>query len=339
MKTMNLMKAAAVMVVMAMSMASCTKEMAVENGPAKEGKMVEVSLSCGGEILDMGETPLSRAESNDDLYYVQAYRVDQVGGGNVCYAHGLFDNMQDMRIQLNENDVYNFRVTMVEKGKFYVYSENINDTTSYFGAPFNTVLNNKFEYTGNFDTISLALGTTEEGKDEEGQMIKFDRPSQFRYYGESQDYIPVKGGSVNIDMARTSFGAGIEAENLKEGESIYVLIEGAPGFFVSYPDTSVAFPFSFYDVDGAYFMDSMGDGTFGHNYVEELLVEIYRIDAEGNVFAVGSKNVKFRRNVIKNLKVIIAEGPDGNGINLDVDTEEGWYSDFEDVEFVGGIYE
>ena len=86
-------------------------------------------------------------------------------------------------------------------------------------------------------------------------------------------------------------------------------------------------------------MDSMGDGTFGHNYVEELLVEIYRIDAEGNVFAVGSKNVKFRRNVIKNLKVIIAEGPDGNGINLDVDTEEGWYSDFEDVEFVGGLYE
>lgn len=338
MKTMNLMKAAAAMVVMAMSMASCTKEMTVENGPAKEGKMVEVSLSCGGEILDMGETPLSRAESNDDLYYVQAFRLDREQAGYMCYAHGLFDNMQDMRIELNENDTYFFRATMVEGGKNYVYSQNYNDTIYYF-APFNAPLNNRFEYSGQFDVASMTQGTTIEGVNDEQKYIVYNRPSQFRYYGESQDYIPVKGGTVNIDMARTSFAAGIEVENLKEGESIYVAIDGAPGFTVSYPETTVAFPFSFYDVDAAYFVDRLEDGSFGFEYVEDVLVEIYRIDAEGNVFGVGAKKVEFRRNVIKNLKVTIANSPDGNGINMDVDTEEGWYSDFEDVEFVGGIYE
>lgn len=339
MRTMNLMKAAVAMVAMTMSMASCTKEMAVENEPEKEGRMVEVSLNCGGEILDMGETPLSRAESNEHLYYVQAFRQDLEQSAYVCYAHGLFDNVNDMRIELNENDTYIFRATMVEDGKYYVHSEMMGDSIEYYYSPFNTTLSNKFEYTGTFDIPSMTMGYTVSGVNNSGELIAYKRPSQFRYYGESDEYMPINGGVVNINMARTTFAASVEVENLKEGESLYVSIEGAPGFVISYPETQAAYPFAFENVSDAYYTDYMTDGTFGFEYVENMLVEIYRIDAEGNFYGVGAQKVGFRRNVIKNLKVTIADSPNGNYVNLDVDTDEGWYSDFEDVEFVGGIYE
>lgn len=339
MKTMDLMKAAVAMVAMTMSMASCTKEQIVENEPEKEGRMVEVSLSCGGEILDMGETPMSRAESNEDLYYVQAFRQDLEQSAYVCYAHGLFDNMNDMRIQLNEDDKYIFRATMVEEGKYYVHSEMAGDSIEFYYSPFNTVLNNEFEYTGSFDIPSITMGYTVSGVNDSGELIAYDRPSQFRYYGESKEYTPINGGLVKIDMARTTFAANIEVENLKEGESLYVSIEGAPGFVISYPETQAVFPFAFKYVADAFYNDYLIDGSFGLDYVENVLVEIYRIDAEGNFYGVGAQQVNFRRNVIRNIKVTIADSPDGNFVKLNVDTDEGWYLDYDDVEFVGGIYQ
>lgn len=337
MKTMNLLKSAAVIVAMAMSMAACNNEDVI-NDEQKSDKLVEVSLNCAGEIKDMGDVPMSRAGESNDLYYVQAFFVDKVGGGYVCYAHGLFDNVNDMRINLNEDDKYVFRATMIVDGKSFVYSELRSDSTYYYGAPFKTVLNNEFEYTGSFDVSSLTYGTTEEA-DYEGNILTYKRPYQYRFYGESEEYSPIKGGSVNINMIRTSFGVGIEVENLKAGESLYVSVEGTPGFTVNYPDTIVAYPFAFYEVGYSYYIDNLGNGEFANNYTEDMLVDIRRIDAEGKEFGVGSKVVSFRRNFIKYMKVTIANSPDGNGIILNVNKNEGWYQELDNEGFVGGIVE
>lgn len=338
MKTMNLLKSAAVIVAMAMSMAACNNEDVI-NDEQKSDKLVEVSLNCGGEIKDMGDVPMSRAEESNDLYYVQAYTLNESNDELLQYADGLFDNVNDMRIKLKESDRYFFVATMIENGKNLVYADvDTISKSSYYFAPFHCYLSNEFSYWGNFDSYSITSGTTTTGINEYGDLITYDRPCQYRYYGESDLYTPAEGGIVDINMARVSFGARVVVENMQEGDALWISIEGSEGIYLPYPNKEIAFPFSFKNLYDAYNTDRLEDGTFANNYAENLSVDVYRFDSDGDMFKVATKNLDFRRNMIKTLKVTITNNSTANSVNMDVDTEEKWAEDSESVDFVGGIY-
>lgn len=333
MKTMNLLKSAAVIAAMAMSMAACNNEDVI-NDEQKSDKLVEVSLNCGGEIKDMGDVPMSRAEESNDLYYVQAYTLNENGSG-ICYAHGLFDNVNDMTIKLKESDKYFFRATMIEDAKEYVYSETKDSLTYYYYFPFNTELTNEFVYTGSFDYSSMGYGTATMGIDE-GELDNYDRPILSRYFGESMEYTPSEGGVVDITMARTSFGVRFELENVGSDDLIWVLVEGSPVFNLTAQDSGIEGIFSFFNVAEAYFYDKMEDGSFTNEFSEEVNVLIYRQDAEGNLYEVAQKYVTFKRNMMKTLKITIADNTTGNNVKLDVESTD-LLEDSEVSNFIGGV--
>lgn len=338
MKTMNLLKSAAVIAAMAMSMAACNNEDVI-NDEQKSDKLVEVSLNCAGEIKDMGDVPMSRAGESNDLYYVQAYTIDESNNGLLGYADGLFDNVSDMKIKLKESDRYLFFATLIQDGKSLVYADvDSISGSSYYLSPFDSYFNNEFSYLGSFYSFNLTRGTSVTGVDQDGYLIAYDRPNQVRYYGQSEEYTPAEGGVVNINMARVSFGARIEVENMQEGDAIWVNIEGTQGMYIGYPETTLTNCYSLFNLMEAYNTDLMSDGTFANNYSENVLVSVYRFDSENNLFKVAEKYVDFRRNMIKTLKVNITDNSTANSVNMNIDREESWYGDPESVDFVGGVY-
>ena len=94
----NIIRFSAALMIAASCITSCSK-ITDDTADKAEGKEIIVPLKFGGEIANLGNTPLSRASGNDMLY-IQAYCLDENPSGT-CYAHGLFDNMNgDINIAL-----------------------------------------------------------------------------------------------------------------------------------------------------------------------------------------------------------------------------------------------
>ena len=143
MKVKDFFRQSVLMLLVASGIVSCTKT--VDNVPQdSDSKEVIVPLSFSGEVLDMGTTPLSRAAGNDllaagnDLLYIQVCRLMEDGYAQP-YAHGLFDNSDNLTIALKEEESYIFYATIVKDGK-----NRISKYDNRYSTPFNTDLTNKF---------------------------------------------------------------------------------------------------------------------------------------------------------------------------------------------------
>ena len=119
------MKKVLLMAVILPMLAGCGKE-EVENNPAESvdnPKEYTVSLGFSGEITDITESPLNRAEggNNTDLYGIQVYSTSTDSYDYKPYAYGLFNKKESMVIKLVEGYKYKFVATMVVDGKEKVY--------------------------------------------------------------------------------------------------------------------------------------------------------------------------------------------------------------------------
>ena len=111
MKTVNVLRIAAIQVAVAMGMVSCNlidpdDEEDDDNNTDTETGYV-VSLNCTGEITD-DSVITSEMYEGKNLYYVQAYMM---GDNNEYekYAHGLFTATEDMKISLKPGGEYLFK--------------------------------------------------------------------------------------------------------------------------------------------------------------------------------------------------------------------------------------
>ena len=73
-------------------------------------KEVTVSLNLGGEIL-VADEPMTRGVDDPDIYGIQVYKDGEP------FAHGVFDNVDNVKINLLAGSKYKFVASMVKDGK------------------------------------------------------------------------------------------------------------------------------------------------------------------------------------------------------------------------------
>lgn len=334
MKTVNVLRIAAIQVAVAMGMVSCDltdpgDEKDDDNNTDTETGYV-VSLNCTGEITN-DSVITSEVYKGKNLYYVQAYRM---GNGYEKYAHGLFTATDSMKISLEPGEEYMFKATVVGNGVERI--KHTEDTPAYYGAPFMTALTNKFEYTSDFNGNYIGGGETETAGLLEGE---FTRPSLNRYYGESGTYLANDSVSKSVDICllKTAFALKITTENFTEG-TLKVRMDGAPEIPMVYPETEFAALFAMENPEEAFRTDWNEEGIFTYNYGEDVDISVVYIDENGEEQPVGNINTKVVRNKEKPLLIKLSQElePGENGFDISIE-DGGMIEDDEVVDFEGGM--
>ena len=189
---------------------ACSKEDSTSSTPPAE--KYAVSLAFGGDI-SVTDEPLTRGTATNHLYGINVY-YDSNSDGNIneLYGYGLFDNIEDMTIELLSKHKYRFECTLVKDGKNSIYCD-----TGYY-APFQsnssnkTILENKF---------ILGSGTYLSGiKSGEANLSNGSSSSYAsvnRFYGELDNYTPIYGGVATIYLKRVVFGAKLIVTGVQDG--------------------------------------------------------------------------------------------------------------------------
>lgn len=86
---------------------ACQKDIIDTN---TKGNLVTVSVNLSGDVLTSDE-PLTKSLGEDDLLGIQVYQ------GNEPYAYGLFDNTDDISINLHTGGNYSFKAQLIKRGK------------------------------------------------------------------------------------------------------------------------------------------------------------------------------------------------------------------------------
>ena len=324
MKVKDFFRQSVLMLLVASGIVSCTET--VDNVPQdSDSKEVIVPLSFSGEVLDMGTTPLSRAAGND-LLYIQVRRLMEDGYAQP-YAHGLFDNSDNLTIALKEEESYIFSATIVKDGKNRIYNYD-----NHYSIPFDADLTNKFVIDGNFDTWIIMRGSADLV-----DMGYFEKPDIDRYFGVSELYTvnPKDIQPVNINLLRTVFGVKVVTEGFTSGD-LLIEVSGAPQMIISAPQTEITKIFSLSDLNEANNQDmNYVTGEMTNNYTEYAMVRILRI-SNGETIPVDEKEILFTRNMLTTLKVRIESNMYENGVSITTETSEMLPDDQGEIEFVGG---
>ena len=136
MKTRNLLFAA---FLFAFGAASCENVVETPVTPDEEAKTYTIKLRAGGEV-DVTYDPLTRFTPDDrDLYGVQVWHKPATTGNYEYYAYGIFDNLEDVELEVTENYKYRLEVKLIDDGKDKIYCDSILiDSERYlgYGQPF-----------------------------------------------------------------------------------------------------------------------------------------------------------------------------------------------------------
>lgn len=327
----NIIGFSAALMIAASCITSCSK-ITDDTADKAEGKEIIVPLKFGGEIANLGNTPLSRASGNDMLY-IQAYHLDEYDN-MTCYAHGLFDDMTgDINIALKEGSKYGFIATLVKDCKDRIYK----DEDGRFREPFNAPLTNKFIF-DYFDEYSIKRGTAYLQNVEEGYDTYRQYPDLDRYYGISPIYTATSENTspVAINLMRCVFGLKVTTVDFTDGRLV-IQFNGEKVMEITAPQAEAEKIFSLRWLDDAYNSDAQG-GTvadYTNNYGEYIRVRITRFNSANDEIPVGEQEVFVTRNMMTTLKVTIKSDMYENGMSITTENTE-MIDSGEEVEFVGG---
>lgn len=323
-------------VAMVLAFAACSNNgegaEALPDDGAQEPKEYVVSLGMAGEILEIEESPLSKAEGSNDLYGVQVYSKTATTE-YTPYAYGLFDNTADMTIRLLAGYEYKFVATMVVDGKEKVQEKYTDDDEAYL-SPFSvsdlndwTPLKNTFIY-GLVKFDRLDQGYTLYRGYEEGEY--YNHPLMERFYGEIEGYIPETEVGVSIFMKRVCFGVKFIAEGLTDGRLVIDMEET--------PEMSMTMD----DVNGIQEMVCFenpypsGLQWTGDDYSETIPVSVTWERADGAIVPlITNKDITFKRNVLTTITIKVDEAYIEGGVELD--KEEGEMEKGEDIVLEGTV--
>lgn len=141
MKKLNYFATAFMAVLLCVGFASCNNDCddPVDNNPV-EKKMCTVSINPQS-IISVEEEPLGRAaEAGNDLYLINVYQKNN--GNTAPYAHGLFNDLNNITINLYEGETYYIQSVAVKDGKSLIHCNN----EGLYGYPFKAKLTNDFVY-------------------------------------------------------------------------------------------------------------------------------------------------------------------------------------------------
>lgn len=331
MRTFRLIGTVLLTAVMCAGLASCSND---EEEPeiVTTPKEYTVSLGLVGEIVDITESPLTKATSND-LYGIRVYSYPASktinrdaypkagsGDGITPYAYGLFDDISNLTVKLLDGYKYDFVVTMVVDGKTKI--SEYRDGEYKYGSPFRAALNNSFTYTTYNGLTDIGEGMISNPNG----CLKADR-----YYGEVLDYVPTEDGTVAVDMKRIVFGLKFIAEGLTEGTLSIMGVGGHDSFAITYPETEFEDIFSFYYCSSVYmylkYRDNFSNDEYNSHfdedgcYKEETTVTLSWVRSDGVVAPLGDYTITVKCNKLTTVTVKMMEGSAVNGVGVGVNLE------------------
>lgn len=287
-----------------------------------------ITLSLG--VSDESGSKITKSASTVDIYGINVY-YDSKKDGNIDahYAYGLFDNTEDMTIQLLKGYHYQFACTLVKNGKNTLYyGQYGSNNFSGYAKPFqrsnseSTSISNRFIYKNEDDDYLSGIGSGAATVKSASGYEEKTMPSIERYYGEVTDYVPVTGGIVTIPLKKTVFGLRLIIERVPEG----TLTASCAGGLISGNATSS----SSYDSGALLF-------SFPNVYACWKNAESYSVDCDVSwsfnslVFdqwnQSDARTVKLKRNVLSTVTVTCSP-----------DNASGVLSLNEDEYFQNGIY-
>lgn len=288
--------------------------------PNAEQEYYTVSLGWEGEILDVWYEPL-RSNSTADIYGIQVYQAPDVeleeGKSTTWtrYAYGLFDNADDITIQLLKGYKYKFVATMVVDGQnkisHYTYADGVGYHNPFWlsGASY-ARLSNKFDYQSTI-YFSYELRSGQTHLKDGGTAY---HPNTERFYGELEDYVPGSNGDkAKIKMKRTSFGAKFIAKGkLAKSGTLQVQMAEAPKMELALTnsDNQISDIFTFENVQAAW---------ADNQYKETIAVTFNWIRTDGTTLPLGTHDVTYKRNATTVVQVNIENEANAGGVGFEYD--------------------
>ena len=240
MRTRNILFAA---FVAAIGMVACESILPEQQHPIDEPKTFTVQLGMSGEI-NVSQNPLTRFTPDDrDLYGIQVYHKPASESGYEPFAYGLFDNLENAKLELTENYNYTFEVVLIDDGKDKIFRDSILvDDVPYvgYGKPFEarnkykgatetsvTIVSNEFTYASD-KYFRGSEGKTKTYFTPQRGYTQYDfihLESANYYYGELDGYTPTEdGAAIDIYLKHMIYGLKVEiGEFFDEGElEIYI---------------------------------------------------------------------------------------------------------------------
>jgi len=252
----------------------------------QEEKYITVGLGCTGDILDITNSPLSRA-AETDMYEIQVYSLENVNGETRTnpYAHGEFNTLDGVVIRLLEGQDYKFVIGI----------------TIGYGKEFN---NTEFTYSTSYDCHPSDISISFEG-----------------FYGELAQYTPKESNKVNIETKRVSYGANFIAEGLTEGV-LNISISTASNKSHSIELTPNAPQnYKIYTFSNAFMAwkgvktGEPGQITYEDYYCEKSIT-VNWTKADGTVTPLGAYNVVFKRNTKTTIRIKVTDTSVSNGLTI-----------------------
>ena len=267
--------------IIATVLCSCSND---ENlGQDTEDKVYTVSLKFNGEITS-SDSPLTRGTATDDLYGVLVWQDGK------SYASGLYDNIEDIKINLKASSKYKFVVTAVKNGKSIIYRP----FDTFYDQPFNLHCQNGLS-SGfpNYGYDNFKGGTSQVSN---ASALYY--PEADRFYGEIDNYTPTENGVINMDLKRTAFGLQYQVSGVTDG-TLSVTIKNTKQTFFSKTDinsdyTSEEKIITFYDVYSAW--------QYADSYTENVTVSV-------------------KRNKMNIIHIKLSTDESGNNIGINVESD------------------
>ena len=305
----------------AAALVACSKEDAP--APQDEPEFYTVQLGWGGEIVDIAYEPLDTRAATNDVYGIQVYSTPDIEleEGEVVdwipFAYGLFDDPNNISVNLLKGYKYKFVATMVKDGKTKL---NYN-ATSGFSNPFNvrqstSKLENIFNYSPTPFTSLSRGGSYLKIKTETGYSSKsYSIPNTDRYYGEFEGYTPgASGEKVNIKMKRASFGVKfIVKGKLANSGTLHINMVGAPAMKLALTnsDNQISEIFTFDNVYAAWDKNK---------YTENIDMTISWTRSDGSTVPLGSTfSITCKRNATTVVHINIENDGQGGKLGLEID--------------------
>lgn len=170
-------------VLLCANFASCGNE-TYDPADFQKTKLCTVTINMES-IVSVTEEPMGRADATtgNDLYLVYFYQQNE--GQNELYAHGLFNELDNITIQLTEGEKYFLNAVAVRDGKNKIYC----DENGIYAAPFIAKLTNDFVYKNENDfKFTPASFYLAEENGQKASLIALDFEA-FLANGNSEGYV------------------------------------------------------------------------------------------------------------------------------------------------------
>lgn len=209
---------------------ACSKDETENNKQPNEddNNMVTVSLDMTGDILEVEESPLSKAVETADIYGVQIYSSPKDEDNYEPYGSGIFLDKSKMQVKLFKDRKYKLEMTVFPDGEIEDEGKGKYALTGYKG-PFHNYVNitdsinyNECKELGQLGQSDVNIINNYGGYD------IWAHPLIDRYYGKLMNYVPAENSNVDIELKRVVAGLTFNIKGLTNQSTLKIEIEESP---------------------------------------------------------------------------------------------------------------